>query len=149
MQDELTRDTYIDKNHYQLSKMTALVASRIHGWLLNVAADTISKEEGKQEPDAAAIDLTPEQRADAIVEVLWLRASNVLSEEAITKIQNYALQTCGYFQDADVAIPIIMRDGRIAAPGLANDPVVISNLIRQSLQFNISPFFIVYAPKAA
>lgn len=141
---EKNKDTSLGEYKYRLSKMSPLIASRIHGWLVYVALNFAQQQQDKPEikSDAPVIALDVKEQADGTVKMLWLMAPSALSEEACTKIQMYALRACEQYDPNNVTVPVLMADGRFAARGLEEDAVAVSELITRSLQFSLSPFFI-------
>lgn len=150
MEQERTKDVTIDGKKYQLSKMTAMVASRIHNWLVTASIKFQAEQQNITTPAAEEEALHEEERkkdpqkaAAATVAMLWLLSSSTLSEEACTKIQNYALRSCSLYPDDGVGMPspIMLADGRWAVKALETDATAVNQLVIESLQFNISPFF--------
>jgi hypothetical protein len=97
----------------------------------------------KPEENPVEIPMDPIKRAEGTVGMLWIAAAAILSEETYAKIQGYCLRSCSYFttDDQTTAAPVMMNDGRWALKDLENDPISVDNLISESLQFNIAPFF--------
>jgi hypothetical protein len=155
--NEVRKIVEVNGSRYELSKMTALVSSRIHGWLLFASVDyarranqgqTSDPEPSKPE-EAAVVD--PAVQAEGAVALLWTWAASCLSEETLTKIQNYALKACSSFpQTGDgLAMPVMMAEGRWADNKLEQDAVAVNTLVLKSLQFSIAPFFLRAADSVA
>lgn len=151
MRDDLTKEVLIADHKYRIGKMNPLIAVRVHGWLMAAAiaqmrgqlSTAVPQSETLSEPEVDTT-LDPQKSAEDTVGMIWVESATHLSEEVVTKIQGYCLQVCNYFQDGSTSpIPVSMKDGRLAAPGLEGDPVAVGYLITKSLQFSISPFFFV------
>jgi len=153
MRDEQVKEITIGSRRYQLEKMGAMVASRVHGWLIYSAMilqqQQAKSSNGSSAPSAEELAAIPvQERADGTVSMLWIGASSVLSEDTYTKIQNYCLR-CSKYYDADLSTwsPVVLSDGRWTAKDLEKDAQAVDELIRQALQFNISPFFVAGSEK--
>lgn len=67
-----------------------------------------------------------------------------LSRQELAEVQNLCLSACGRYSDrtgSPVAMPILMTDGRFAIAELRYDGPTVLELTRQSIAFNIAPFF--------
>lgn len=157
MADQHDRDRFkeftIGNQRYQIGKMTPLIASRVHNWILSGAAklaqDQPDVPSNGNAPDASIAELSPEERqarADAIVAGTWVMASTLFSEELCEKVQMHCLLQCSQFAPGDNGdappVPIISANGRWAVKSLEQDALAVNQLILASLKFNISPFFL-------
>jgi hypothetical protein len=140
-----TKDVEINNNRYQLRKLDALVAS----WILNLLVVTSSKlpkpdsdvtVEQREEMEAAMDSMKAEDRGRQMIKFLWAIAGAELDEERYRKIQLHALRVCSWVSPAGNS-PVIMADGRITVPALDDNPMSLTQLIGESLEFNLSVFF--------
>jgi hypothetical protein len=147
------KEIEINGNRYQLRKLDALMAS----WILNLLVVTSSKNQPNSkltEEERASIEaemgkLTPEERGSNMVKLMWATAGAELDFERYQKIQNLALKACGWLSPASSKYePVIMSDGRITVGALEDDPVAVTKLVGESLEFNLSVFFTVNALRA-
>jgi hypothetical protein len=137
-----TKDVIVSGRKYQISKMTPLVAVRIHGWLVYVALK-FAQGQTQAPPDSVgeAPPANLQEQAEGTVKMLWLMAPSALNEESCEKIQRYALQSCCYYDAATSAPCTLVVNGNFVDKALEEDAVGVSNLITESLVFSISPFF--------
>lgn len=143
----LTKDITIGDGRYQLVKMPADTACWINNLLVAVMmkSQTGTNAETNPEQEAELAKLSPEERANGLVAVLWLNAAVELSEEAYKRVQNRALMACRAY-DANGALSVVlMPDGRWATKGLpvdlAQDGKTVNELVTEAIRFNIAPFF--------
>lgn len=137
---ETTKELDLDGKRYQLRKMTPLVGSWISNVLIS-SSISASSGSGSGESSEEFNKLSPQDKAEAAVNALWLVAASRLSEDNYTKIQRYCLLVCSqYIQGGGAAVPIFREDGKFA---LEQEPAVVNRLILEALQFNIVPFFVV------
>ena len=67
-----------------------------------------------------------------------------LSRTELAEVQNICLSVCGKYSSATgnpVAMPILLSDGRFSSPDMAYDGPTVLELTKQSIAFNIAPFF--------
>ena len=148
---ELTKNVEIEGARYQLSKMTAMAASRIKNLLLAAAVSSPMAKAAAEQRGAAeqAVAPTPEN-ADGAVVVMWITAGQVLDEGVYSQIQTICLKTVAEcVEGSEAAIPIMMADGRWANKDLERNPTAVDSLIIEALKFNIAPFFSGAALKLA
>jgi hypothetical protein len=148
---ETSKVIVIDDKNYKLTKMTPYVASQIHNRLLMAGSKAATKPE--TENVEVAEEVVPEGEAAvafarSAVEFTFICASTVLTPEVFQQIQQQALRAASYEVSPDTFAPVMMDDGRFAAPEIKDDPIVFSQLVKESLWFNICPFF-EYASRAA
>jgi len=143
------KEVTVNGRRYQISKMTPLVACRIHNWIVSGQAKMAMQmaeympEEIPEKDESAISKLTPEERADGAVVSTWNMASTAWSEELIEKIQMHCLKAVlSYPDEADgPPAPVMSSDGRWADRRLQDDTQAVDQLIREALKFNVSPFF--------
>lgn len=139
----LTKDVEINGQKFQIKKMTAMTGS----WLSNLLVATALKL-ASGAPDAEAQpqdDLSPEERATAMIGALWLTAGSTLTEEQYARIQHKSLSCCARHIEGGNPISVMMSDGRFADKELEQDGVMVGRLIMESLTFNLTPFFLASA----
>jgi hypothetical protein len=150
----------IGSRHFQIRKMTPLIASRIHSWFVYIAVK-IAQESMRQSSSAemtAAIESAeketpenPQELAEARVKFIWFQAPGALSEEACEKIQQHALNVCTYLTAESIGAyaPLTMANGKWADASLEDDAVTVSDLITEALIYSIAPFFLKGLPKTS
>ena len=125
-----TREVSVNGKTYLVGKMTPLVASRIHGWLVYVSLKFIQEQANKSiQPESAqeTVEVDAKTQAEGMTEAMWLFSPSALSEETCEKIQRYALKVCSYPDGATNApIPVLMQDGRWTDKTLEDDATVVT-----------------------
>lgn len=67
-----------------------------------------------------------------------------LSRAELAEVQAMCLESCGRYNDASgtaKSYPILMSDGRYAIPELERDGPTVLELTKESIAFNIAPYF--------
>jgi hypothetical protein len=130
---------------YQIQKMTPLVAVRVHGWLVSAFAASQKHsplESSDVNSESSGNVQSSEDQARDAVKALWFTAGGFMAEATMERIQLYCLRCCSSFAgDSDLPVPVITVDGRISDKELEQDATAVSELILQSLQASIAPFF--------
>lgn len=141
-----TKDVTIDRHRFQLGRMTPLVGSRILNVLISSSVKTISEASQSEDKTGQASfnALSSEEKARDTVATLWMLAAANTSEEIYSQLQKYSLQACAiYVGESDAPpIPVLAKNGRWADRTLEEDVKTVNKLILESLQFNLSAFFL-------
>ena len=137
---ENTKDVTIKNYTFRISRMTALVGSKILNILLTATFKNQTPTKN-DEADATAFKNSPlEEQAAAVVSSMWIPASTVLSDDIYTYIQKQCLKVCSVLVQ-DAPLILIGPNGAWAVKELENDMPLVNNLIQEVLTFNLSTFF--------
>jgi hypothetical protein len=130
------KDVTVGERTFRLSKMPATDADWVKNQLVFAfCKDMKSSGEQTEQPEPT------EQWALDLVKALWIKGGVVISRETYTDIQAICLRACASVNDGVAGGPIMMVDGRWADQTVKDDVKTVSDLIVQSLQFNLLPFF--------
>jgi hypothetical protein len=140
-----TKELKIGEYQCRIGKLDACSAAWILSVLMAVVADQRRRqpqpaEAGAPEPpnDAAA----REEMARGVVGALWLTAGSALDRERYRDVQQGCLRACAARNDGGLYEPIVAGDGRWSRKDIADDAPAVHRLILETLQFNLSPFFL-------
>jgi hypothetical protein len=143
----LYKNIEVREQSFRLNRMTATDAD----WIKNLLLMGMMKDQRAQETDAAPNaeleKLTPEQKADGLISVLWLKGGMALDEDRYRSIQTRCLFTCSRV-NGDALSPVMMVDGRWTDADLKTDAQRVSDIILEVLKFNLQPFFLDGASSA-
>lgn len=64
-----------------------------------------------------------------------------MSEDDFANLQTHCLQVCQRMDAHGIPMPLMTGDGRWAYPELEYDLVTVSKLMKEALEFNLTPFF--------
>ena len=131
-----TKDLVIGNKKFQLRKFTPLVGV----WIGNVLmASTLTQQQTAAQSSGPTSEefnkLTEEEKAQAAISAMWLLAADSLSREKYSQIQMECLQACSLYVRDDVP-PVPMNVNEIG-----EDVSLLNQLVTESLQFNLTPFF--------
>lgn len=141
---EASRQLKVGDQNFQIKRISA----ELGAWILNIMMSAMFKlansDDGAAQHEESQID--PVEKANEIVAAMWISASTVISPDTYKQIQRYCLQACN-IEIGGNPVPLVDLKGRWAAPELETNLPVVNQLIVETLQFNISPFFIESALK--
>jgi len=141
-----TKDLKIGDYQCRIGKLDACSAAWTLSVLMAVVADQRRRQ--PQPTEAAAPEPPPddatarEEMARGVVGALWLTAGSALDRERYRDVQQGCLRACSARNDGGLYEPIVAGDGRWSRKDIADDALTVHRLILETLQFNLSPFFL-------
>jgi hypothetical protein len=144
------KEVLVGERRYRIIRMTPLVGARIINVLFSAVIKTAnsSGEENTKSEKEDFEKMPSEEKAKISIQSMWMAAAAILSSDAYEEIQKASLRCCQLFVQEDAPpSPVMMASGRwaITEPSVT----VASQLIVESLQFNLAPFFIESESKPA
>lgn len=149
-----SKDIKIAEYQCRVGKLDACSAAWILGVLMAVVAEK-RRQQAQPPADAAPDAPTPtddaarEEMARGIVGALWLTAGSALDRDRYRDVQQGCLRVCAAQNDGGLFEPIVSSDGRWVRKDIGGDAPTVHRLILETLQFNLSPFFLDDASSAA
>ncbi len=136
------KDVVIGENQYSIGLMSAADGS----WIFSTF---VKRYRTFQESQPAAVQVQSTGDVPAVPpEVGFAMTAQFLieqlSREELAEVQKMCLATCGRYSTKTgipIAMPILFKDGRFAASDLEHDGPTVLELTKQSIAFNIAPFF--------